>query len=42
LMVIDLYTTLSGFAMTDSMTVRARQVIKDLGGGVEMRVSGQI
>lgn len=37
---IDLAATLSGFAMTDSMVVKTRQVFREVNGGVEMAVSG--
>lgn len=40
LLCIDLFATLSGFAMTDSMVVKTRQVLREVNGGVEMGVSG--
>lgn len=41
-LVIDVFTTLSGFSLTDGMTVHSRRVYRERGGAVHYEVSAAI
>jgi hypothetical protein len=41
-LVIDIFTTVGGFSLTEGMTVKSRQVFREGSGCVEMAVSGEV
>ena len=40
--VVDIYTTLSGFSLTEGMLVRARQIFQEKINGVHYQCSGEV